>query len=78
MRALCGVAKASAFVFLTGLFATQLPGAAGTPAQFFFGHGHPLWWLGWFLVYAAVVLTVIRGVPVVVDSWDYLSGKQRQ
>jgi CDP-diacylglycerol--glycerol-3-phosphate 3-phosphatidyltransferase len=78
MRALYGVAKASAFVFLTGLFATRLPGAAGTPAQFFFGHGHPLWWLGWFLVYAAVALTVIRGVPVVVDSWDYLSGKQRQ
>jgi hypothetical protein len=37
----------------------------------------PLWWLGWFLVYLALALTVIRGLPVVFDSWAYIGGATR-
>ena len=35
----------------------------------------------WFFVYSAVVLSFVRGLPVVYDSWDYLRGQapeQRQ
>lgn len=73
MRGLYGIAKASAFVFLTGLFAALLPAARGTPVEAAFGGG-PLWWLGWFFVYSSLVLTVVRGLPVVFDAWDYIGG----
>ena len=70
MRALYGIAKASAFVFLTGILTTR----AGDPAVSFFASG-PLWWFGWLCVYGSVVLTVVRGVPVIVDAWDYVTGR---
>lgn len=70
MRALYGIAKASAFVFLTGLVADR---ASGAPAVPFFASG-PLWYFGWLCVYGSVVLTIVRGIPVIVDTWDYVAG----
>jgi hypothetical protein len=29
----------------------------------------------WFFVYSAVILSFVRGLPVVYDSWDYLRGQ---
>ncbi len=79
MRALYGVAKASAFVFLTGLvtitgdanFAT----GSGGEAVGIFASG-PLWWFGWLCVYGSIVLMLVRGVPVIIDAWDYVTGEQ--
>ena len=73
MRSLYGAAKFWAFVFLTLLFASRLPDARGTWVEAAFGGG-PLWWLGWALVYTALLLTVVRGLPVIVDAWDYMAG----
>ena len=73
MRALYGIAKAAGFVFLTGLFAAQLPAARGTTVEAAFGGG-PLWWFGWACVYLSLILTVVRGLPVIVDSWDAIAG----
>lgn len=70
MRALYGIAKASAFVFLTGLVADRTSGAPAVP---FFASG-PLWYFGWLCVYGSVVLTIVRGIPVIVDTWDYIAG----
>lgn len=76
MRGLYGIAKAAAFVFLTGLFGARLPGAEGSALAFLFDGG-PLHWLGWFFVYTALVLTIVRGLPVAFDAWDYVSGAKR-
>jgi CDP-diacylglycerol---glycerol-3-phosphate 3-phosphatidyltransferase len=73
MRALYGTAKAGGFVFLTGLFAALLPDARGTPVETVFASG-PIWWLGWAAVYTALALTVVRGLPVVFDAWEYIAG----
>ena len=73
MRSLYGIAKFWAFVFLTVLFAAQLPEASGTWVEGLFAAGI-LWWLGWALVYTALVLTIVRGLPVVFDAWDYIAG----
>lgn len=72
MRGLYGAAKAAGFVFLTATFAARLPEAYGSPAASLLLKP-PLWWLGWLLVYLALALTVIRGLPVVFDAWNYLS-----
>ncbi len=69
MRALYGVAKASAFVFLTGLVVDQASGAAAVP---FFASG-PLWYFGWLCVYGSVILAIVRGIPVIIDTWDYIA-----
>ncbi len=70
MRGFYGVAKAIAFVFLAGLvgFAT---GEAGGWVGALYGV-EPLRWLGWFFVWASVVLTVVRGLPVLFDAFAYL------
>jgi len=73
MRAVYGVAKASAFVFLAGLVADA---GTGQPAVSFFTGG-PLWYFGWLCVYGSVVLTIVRGVPVLVDSWGYMTGSDK-
>jgi len=73
MRAVYGVAKASAFVFLAGLVADA---GNGQPAVPFFASG-PLWYFGWLCVYGSVVLTIVRGVPVLIDSWDYMTGSDK-
>jgi CDP-diacylglycerol--glycerol-3-phosphate 3-phosphatidyltransferase len=69
MRSLFGYAKALGFVFLTGLAGYRrldtndtLLGSIYDPdiVRFF----------GWLCVWAAVVLTVVRGLPVVYDARD--------
>ena len=68
MRALFGYMKAGGFVFLAGLVAWENQDTSGT----FIGalYSQDIWrWFGWFLVYGAVALTVIRGLPVL---WDAL------
>lgn len=76
MRGLYGVAKAWAFVFLTGLVGVRLPDAEGSVLDVMFGGG-PMWWLGWFFVYVALALTIVRGLPVIFDAWDYIAGTRR-
>ena len=76
MRALFGYAKAIGFVFLTGYWGSLRGDAPGS-------------WLGdlydvtayavfgWGAVWLAVALTVIRGVPVIVDAWDVIASTSR-
>jgi CDP-diacylglycerol--glycerol-3-phosphate 3-phosphatidyltransferase len=71
MRGLFGAAKLAAFVFLAGLRAYQLPGGHDTVAGWLY-QWVGLRGIGWFLVWAAVALTVIRGIPVVIDAIAYL------
>lgn len=68
MRALFGYMKAAGFVFLTGLVAWENQDTSGTFIGSLYGQE---WfrWFGWFLVIGAVVLTVVRGLPVI---WDAL------
>jgi CDP-diacylglycerol--glycerol-3-phosphate 3-phosphatidyltransferase len=71
MRALFGYAKAIAFVFLTGLYADGLPSAEGTWVQALY-NVPGLTAIGWTIVWLAVALTIIRGLPVVYDAWDWI------
>ncbi len=71
MRAFYGAAKGIAFVFLTALFAARLPDADGTLFADLVD-SLPMLVFGWFMVYASLALTVIRGVPVLVDAMYYL------
>jgi CDP-diacylglycerol--glycerol-3-phosphate 3-phosphatidyltransferase len=75
MRAVFGAAKCLGFVFLAGLQAYELPGGVDTVVGFFYSHVG-VRGFGWFLVWAAVALTVIRGVPVVIDAMAYLRDKR--
>jgi CDP-diacylglycerol---glycerol-3-phosphate 3-phosphatidyltransferase len=67
MRALFGYMKAAGFVFLTGLVAWERHDTAGTFIGAVYGFD-PFRWFGWFLVIGAVILTVVRGLPVVWDA----------
>lgn len=67
MRALFGYAKAIGFVFLTGLEAYQHHDAAGSLIGDLYGITL-VRWTGWAIVWLAVALTVVRGVPVIVDA----------
>ena len=72
MRAFYGVAKVLAFGFLAGLYGSRLPDTNGFLAPY----GTPIGQaITWGAVYSAVILSLVRGVPVVVDSWDYLRGE---
>lgn len=71
MRGFFGYAKALAFVFLCGLQAWQHLDTTDT----FLGSLYSMDWyryLGWTLVWLAVALTVIRGIPVIVDGLAYV------
>lgn len=71
MRAFFGYAKALAFVFLCGLAAWQHHDTTDT----LIGRVYSQEWyryLGWSLVWLAVALTVIRGIPVIVDGIAYI------
>lgn len=72
MRAFFGWAKAAGFVFLTGLAGYERLDTDGTVLGALYGQE---WfeWFGWALVWSAVVLTVIRALPVIVDSIDYFT-----
>jgi CDP-diacylglycerol---glycerol-3-phosphate 3-phosphatidyltransferase len=67
MRAFYGAAKGIAFVFLTALFAARLPDADGTLYARVID-SLPMLIFGWFMVYSSLALTVIRGVPVLIDA----------
>jgi CDP-diacylglycerol---glycerol-3-phosphate 3-phosphatidyltransferase len=71
MRAFFGAAKALGFIFLTALFAAELPDAAGTTYERIVT-SQPMVILGWFMVYSALALTIVRGVPVITDAMYYL------
>ena len=72
MRAFYGVAKVLAFGFLTGLYGSRLPATNGFLAPYDTPIGRAI---TWGAVYSAVILSLVRGLPVVVDSWDYLRGE---
>ena len=74
MRAFFGFAKAAAFVFLAIERAWRLPGGPETLLGQMYGWAW-FYWLGWVLVWAAVALTVIRAVPVIVDAVAYIREK---
>ncbi len=67
MRGFYGWAKSAGFVFLTGLAGDQRLDTGGTSLGTLYGWQ---WfhWVGWFCVWAAVALTVIRALPVIYDS----------
>lgn len=71
MRGFFGYAKALAFVFLCGLEAWRHHDTHETFIGSLYGQD---WYryLGWGLVWAAVALTVIRGIPVVIDGLAYI------
>ncbi len=69
MRALYGVAKLAAFLFLGGLIVEQ---SGGFPIAGWLFHSSVSLTLGWICVYGTLVLTVVRGLPVIVDAWPYL------
>jgi CDP-diacylglycerol---glycerol-3-phosphate 3-phosphatidyltransferase len=71
MRLFFGAAKALGFIFLTALFAAELPDAANT-AFADVVTSRAMLIAGWFMVYSALALTVIRGVPVVIDAMYYI------
>jgi len=74
MRGLFGGAKALGFVFLAGLHAWQQPDAGSTwTAALYGGDGFRM--VGWTMVWLAVVLSVVRAIPVVADSIAYLREK---
>jgi hypothetical protein len=76
MRALFGVAKACAFVYLAGLYAYELPGGEANTTAFLYEFA-PWNWLGWFLVWTSVVLTVVRALPVIFDAVAYIGTKEQ-
>lgn len=77
MRAFFGFAKLAAFVFLAFDAAYQLPGGPSTVLGGLYGLAG-VYWVGWVLVWAAVALTVIRAIPVVVDGVAYLRDRDKR
>lgn len=77
MRGLFGWAKSAGFVFLTGLVAWEQLDTDDT----FIGSLYSIdayRWLGWGLVWLAVALTVIRALPVFVDSIAFIREMDRK
>ncbi len=72
MRALYGIAKLVGFLFLGGLLIEQRVGFPGIGWLF----ASPLALaLGWLAVYVTLALTLVRGLPVLVDAWPYLRSR---
>ncbi len=69
MRSFYGFAKALGFVFLTSLFAAHIAPVSWLGR--FYSH-ESVRFLGWIMVYSALSLTVIRGVPVLIDAMYYI------
>ena len=69
MRSFYGLAKALGFVFLTSLFAAHI--APDTALGRFYAHD-AIRIFGWVMVYSALALTVIRGIPVLIDAMYYV------
>ncbi len=76
MRGFFGWAKSAGFVFLTGLVAWNTMDTHGTVIGAWYGaEGYR--WFGWTLVSLAVALTVIRALPVFVDSVGFIRDQER-
>ena len=72
MRGFFGYAKAAGFVFLTGLAGAERLDTSDTTLGWLYDQD---WytWIGWGFVWAAVALTVIRAIPVIIDTMDYIT-----
>jgi len=71
VRALYGYAKAIAFVYLAGWVGRETNTSDGTWLESL--HDNAVYTaLGWGAVWLAVALTIIRGIPVLVDAWDFI------
>lgn len=70
MRGFFGWAKAAGFVFLTGLVGHQRLDTDGTVLGGLYSQDWYVWF-GWALVWSAVVLTVVRAIPVMIDAAGY-------
>ncbi len=71
MRGLFGWAKSAGFVFLTGLVAWEYQDTDGTIIGWLYDFD-VIRWFGWSLVWLAVALTIIRAIPVFVDSVAFI------
>ncbi len=67
MRTVFGLSKLYAFVFLAGLVGYELRDSSGTVLGDIYSWD-PFRYFGWFTVWLSVALTVIRGLPVVLDA----------
>lgn len=77
MRGFFGWAKSAGFVFLTGLVAWNSMETDGTVIGSLYSVT-VFRWFGWALVWIAVALTVIRAIPVFVDSVAFLRDLDRK
>lgn len=77
MRGLFGWAKSAGFVFLTGLVAWNALDTDGTAIGSMYSVG-AFRWFGWVLVWLAVALTVIRALPVFIDSIAFIRDMDRK
>ncbi len=71
MRGFFGWSKAAGFVFLAGLEGDRHHDARGTFIGWLYAQREFIWF-GWFLVVAALLLTVIRALPVIYDAMALL------
>ncbi len=67
MRTLFGLSKLYAFVFLAGLVGFEQRDSAGTMLGDVYDWD-PFRYFGWFTVWLSVALTIIRGLPVILDA----------
>ena len=74
MRGLYGYAKAVGFVFLAGLIGYRRDDTPDWLATLYDLDAFRAF--GWLCVWSAVALTVIRGLPVIVDALPYLGGAE--
>ncbi len=77
MRGLYGYVKAAAFIFLTGYYGFIQPEAVGTWLDRIYGID-AIVWFGWLNVWLAVLLLVIRGLPVIFDAIPYIQQSDRE
>lgn len=77
MRGLYGYVKAAAFIFLTGYYGFIQPEAAGTWLDRIYSID-VIVWFGWLNVWLAVILLVIRGLPVIFDAIPYIQQSDRE
>lgn len=77
MRALYGYMKAAGFVFLTGLVAWETRTTDNTVVGALYSK-QMFRWSGWVVVWGAVALTVIRGLPVIWDALPYMRELDRR
>lgn len=75
MRALYGVAKLVAFAYLAGLITAGMAGDRRDPLTWLYDQRIFLA-AGWLTVYVTLALTVIRGLPVLIDAMPYLRAER--